>query len=368
LKYELYIMKRKYIYIFLFSVFSFITIILNSCYYQNPVPIPTYQFLNDPIDLIIDKQGTVYITNFYDYNILSLTQSGVVQPFVNVSMQNNCSGDGGLCFYAQLSGPEGITIDNSGNIYFLDGFCRKVHKIDVSTHIMTLIAGNGSRVFSGDGGLAINAGLGSTSNNYFQGITIDNKGNLYISIGNRIRKVNLSTGIITTFAGNGIAGNTGEGVPATVAEFNGPCYLAADDTGNIYITDAGNFIIRKVSITTNIITTIAGKYETGYNGDNIPATAAYLSGPAGIKIDTGGNIYFCDNTRIREIKTKTNFIYTVAGDSISGYSGDGGPATAAELEASAGLAIDPSGNLYFICGGIRKITMSTGIISTVLHY
>ena len=349
----------------------FFTIILSfiSCSQeQQPTPKPEpYQLLNGPAGIISDNVGTIYFTDVVNLHILSITTAGVIQPFVNINMQNGCSSDGGLCFFAALSGPQAIAIDNTGNIYFADGYCIKVYKIDPSTHIMTHIAGNGSDKYSGDGDKAINAGFGGIGS--MLDIAVDTKGNMYVTANDsRIRKIVLSSGIITTFAGNGVVGFGGDNGPATSAQLHYNNYIAVDDTGNLYISDGGNYRIRKVNYVTNIINTIAGTGTSGYNGNNIPASSAQLVSPSGIKVDSGGNICFCDGTRIREIRAKTNLIYNVGGNGISGSSGDGGPATNAEMSPHA-IAFDPEWNIYFINGtpSIRKINMSTGLITTVLH-
>lgn len=285
-------------------------------------------------------------------------------------MQQGCSGDGASCYYAKLNSPQGIAVDSSGNIYFGDDACYSIHKIDAVTHIMTLIAGNGSNAYSGDAGPAVNAGLGSPQLNGPGGIALDNKGNLYVADGNRIRKVVLNTGTITTMAGNGNAGYGGDGGPAVLAQLQNPSFIAADDSGNIYISDGGNYRIRKVSAATNVITTIAGNGTQGYNGDSISAISAELNNPAGIKVDTGGNLYLCDQPLVRFIKAKTNIIYTIAGNGKSGNSGDGGNAASAELNNPFGLTFDYAGNLLILDAGnnnVRKVNISTGIISTVLH-
>ena len=245
---------------------------------------------------------------------------------------------------------------------------------------------NGSQMgyWLGDGGPATSAGICPS------GVAVDTSGNLYIAdkSNNRIRKVD-AAGIITTVAGNGTEGNSGDGGPATSAELAEPCGVAVDAAGNLYIADSMNSAIRKVN-SKGIITTIAGKGVnagiatagySGYSGDNGPATSAGLNGPEAVAVDVYGNIYIADSPRIREVAAVTAIqygismtagnIYTVAGDGqggyLGGYTGDGGPATSAELSQPYGVAVDAAGNIYISDQNnnrIRKVD-TKGIITTV---
>ena len=240
----------------------------------------------------------------------------------------------------------------------------------VSGQVIETIAGNGVAGYSGDGGAAISAELNQPNS-----IRFDRVGNMYIAdwLNNVIRKIDRS-GTITTVAGNGygsttpgIGGYAGDGGPATAAELNGPVDVAFDDGGNMYITDQGNSMIRKVD-PTGIITRVAGTGTLGYNGDGIPATAAQINHPGGIVFDTVGDLYIADegNSRIRKI-SPSGIITTIAGTGIAGYNADGISATSAKLWHPFWLAFSPSRELYFADGSerrIRKIDMS-GIISTV---
>ncbi|MBS1528416.1 MAG: hypothetical protein JST19_22405, partial [Bacteroidetes bacterium] len=231
--------------------------------------------------------------------------------------------------------------------------------------IITTIVGTGTPGSLGDGGPATAAEV-----DLAQGVVKYYAGNLYITDqGNqRIRKVDPFTGIITTVIGNGTAYYSGDGGPATAAEINDASYMDFDNAGNMYFSDVDNDVIRKVSAA-GIISTFAGVYSTyTYNGDGIAATTADLSLPEGIVVDKAtGNVYFCDNlnARIRMVDN-SGIIHTVGGNGTTSYSGDGGPATAAEIANPVGLCMDGSGNLYFSDAAnyrIRKINTS-GIITT----
>ena len=220
-------------------------------------------------------------------------------------------------------------------------------------------------VYSGDGGPATSAGLVAPGE-----VKADSAGNLYITDYNgcRIRKVAAGTGIITTVAGNGTAGYSGDGGPATSAALQYPGGVAIDSAGNLYITDQRNNRIRKVSASTGIITTVAGNGTQGYSGDGGPATSAKLYYPGTIAIDSADNLYFSDqfNNRIRKVDAGTGVITTLAGTGPAGYSGDGGAATHAELGGALGISLDGAGNLYIADYGnnrIRKVDISQSALT-----
>ena len=205
------------------------------------------------------------------------------------------------------------------------------------------VAGDGSCCFSGDGETATNAGL-----SFLYGVALDSSGNIYIadSVNERIRKVTASTGIISTVAGNGTAGYSGDGGLATSAKLFSPGDVAVDSFGNIYIADTENHRIRKVTFSTGVISTIAGNGTSGYSGDGGPATNAELYYPGGVALDSAANVYITDLTnRVRKVTVSTGIISTVAGNGTEGYSGDGGPATSAEIAAVGSPVLDGAGDI-----------------------
>jgi sugar lactone lactonase YvrE/PKD repeat protein len=276
-------------------------------------------------------------------------------------------GDGGPATAAKLDNPWGGRMDAAGNIYIVESSNSRVRKISTSG-IITTVAGNGALAYYGDGGQATAAAL-----NYPFAMGIDAAGNLYIcdSYNNVIRKVTTS-GIISTVAGIDSAGFNGDGIQATAAGLNDPSGLTFDTNGNLYIADTGNNRIRKIS-TSGIISTVAGNGTGGYGGDGGQATATELNQPSAVAIDASGNIFIADddNNRIRMINT-AGIISNIAGSGATGpfkgsYSGDGGLATNATISLPSDLIFDKKGNLY-ICdcdnNRIRKIN-TAGIISTI---
>ncbi len=267
------------------------------------------------------------------------------------------TGDGGLAISAGIYDPKGVAVHPNGNIYFTDN--TRIRMINTSG-IITTVAGSASAAFSGDGGPATLAGIGPVD------IAIDGAGNLYIAdqSNNRVRKVN-SSGIITTIAGNGTYG-TGDGGPALLAGLYTPSGIALDLAGNIYISEYG-CRVQKIS-TSGIITTVAGSNFCSHSGDGGLATLAGFDSPSGIAVDAAGNIFISDSpvNRVRKVNT-SGIISTYAGDGTNVSGGDGGPATSAQISSPLGLEVDAAGNLYITDSGahIRKV-ITNGIISSVV--
>ena len=303
-----------------------------------------------PAGLALDASGNLYIADFVNNRIRKVVHTtGIITTIAGTgdtlgSSYGGYSGDGGPATGADLYNPTGIVLDASGNIFFSDQGNHRIRKIDVSTGIITTVAGNGTAGYTGDGIAATALEL-----YYPCGITLDSAGNLYIADwqNNRIRKVVMSTGIITTIAGTGDAGYSGDGGPATAAKFNKPSGLTFDASGNLYISEYGNNTVRKIVMATGIVTTIAGSGVPGYTGDGGAAATAQLFEPLAVRTDTAGNLYIADwrNYVVRVVWAATGIITTIAGDNINSYSGDGGPATSAGMSSVDGMVLDVHGNL-----------------------
>ena len=235
--------------------------------------------------------------------------------------------------------PTDIALDLAGNIYIADNLNNVVRKVTAATGVISTVAGNGTPGFMGDGGVATSAELHLPT-----GIALDSGGNLYIADqGNEvIRKVAAATGVISTVAGNNTAGDAGDGGAAVSAELNFPNGVAVDSSGNLYIADEGNDVIRKVTAATGKISTVAGSGAPGYSGDGAAAISAKLSLPTAVAVDSSGNLYIADgeNSVIRKVTAATGNISTLAGNGRTGYIGDGGVATSAELYYPYGIAVD----------------------------
>lgn len=277
------------------------------------------------------------------------------------------SGDGGAATAAQLSQPEHVAVDAAGNLYIADSGNYRIRKVDAATGIISTVAGTGAQGSSGDGGAATSAKLSQP-----KGVALDAAGNIYIAdtANNKIRKVTVSTGVIDTVAGTGSPGSSGDGGAATSAKLKQPEGVAVDAAGNIYIADTSNHTIRKVDASTGNIDTIAGTGQPGGTGDGGAATSAKMWFPVGVAVDAAGNVYIADsnNHKIRKVDASTGIISAVAGTGSPGSSGDGGAATAAKIKRSEGVTVDDAGNLYIADTGnhkIRKVDASTGIISTL---
>ncbi|HXB40671.1 MAG TPA: T9SS type A sorting domain-containing protein [Bacteroidia bacterium] len=317
----------------------------------------TLATLNFPTKVASDALGNIYFADNANNAIRKVATTGIITTIAGNGTAGY-SGEGGLATSAVINTPWGVAVHN-GDIYFCDQGNQIIRKIDGGTGIISLVAGTpGVSGYSGDSGLATSATLNSPT-----GLAVDNAGNIYITddYNNRVRKVNTS-GIITTFAGIGVGGFSGDNGPAYSAQISFPAGISADVNGNIYISDNNNQRIRKIN-TSGIITTVAGNGTAGYNGDGIPATTAYLNSPWDAVADAAGNIYIADffNCRVRKVDVNTGLISTYAGSSC-GYGGDGGPATSAHMNAPTGLCLKSNGDLIIIdaySNIIRKVYSTT---------
>jgi len=304
--------------------------------------------ITDPLGMVFDSYGNYYFCNQQCNTVCKVDTNGFYSVIAGPGIFS-VIGDGGPATAAFLNYPNDIAFDTFGNLFIVDAQNYRVRKVDMTTNIISTVVGTGVIGYGGDGGSATLALINSTN-----GIFFDRKNNLFISDcgNNRVRKVN-SMGIISTIAGNGIPGFSGDNGPATNANLNNPFDVIVDKLGNVFFPDALNKRIRKVD-TSGIITTIAGTGIGIYNGDGILATSANF-GPYKIAMDNNGNIFASDsNSRIRKIDT-LGIIHTIAGTGVSGYNGDGIPATVAQINEPSGITTDICGNVYFGDVGNNRI-------------
>jgi hypothetical protein len=304
-----------------------------------------------------DTAGNLYIADALNHRIRKVSTNGIITTVVGTGVPGY-SGDGAAATAAQLYRPTDVAIDAMGNLYIADEFNFVVRKVDTAGIISTY-AGTNISGYSGDGGMANVAQLSRPNT-----ITIDVSGNMYISLyqDGVIRKID-TAGIISTIAGSGAQGYSGDGGQATSASFYEPCKVAIDNSGNLYIADEYNQVVRKVDAS-GIITTVAGNGSAGYSGDGGPATSASINYCEFVQVDGSGNLYIADklNNRIRKVDASSGIITTIVGNGNQGYSGDGSLATSASIYYPEAITFDVNGNLYFSDWGnscVRKVDFSS---------
>ena len=332
--------------------------------------------LNEPNGVYVDASGNVFIADTGNCMIRKVDASTnrITRVAGAVSGGNpSCgySGDGGQATLAQLNKPRAVYVDIDGNIYIADDDNHRIRKVDISTGIITTIAGNGVGGYGGDDGPATSASIQNP-----KGVWVDEVGNVLIADteNHRIRKIGVTPENITTVAGDGTASYSGDDGPATSASLKKPhavCIHEAAAPAYLVIADPSNHRIREVNLNTGIITKVAGTRWSGYNGDNRLARSARLYYPFGVHVDASHNTYIADtyNHRIRKVDGKTGIITTVAGIGSKGFSGDGGPATSARLRYPFNVFLDSTGNIYIVDTynyRIRKVDAATQIITTVV--
>jgi trimeric autotransporter adhesin len=332
--------------------------------------------LNYPVAVAVDASGGVVIADS-DNDAVRRVSGGAIATIAGsfstdtvteiVSATPGYSGDNGPAVQATLNRPNAVAIDAAGNIYVADSDNHAVRKISAGT--ITTLAGNGTAGYTGDNGRATAAQLNLPS-----GVAVDPAGNVYISdFGNNVVRRVSTAGIITTFAGNGRLGFSGDGGPAAQASLSGPLGLAVDSGGNLYIADAANNVVRMVA--SGVITTVAGNGSAGFSGDGGPARTALLNYPVSVAVAADGTLNIADfsNQRVRQV-TGGIINTIIIGRGIRGYfsggvttSGDGDPSTSAQLDYPLGVAVDPLGNLLISDYGNNRIrkVAPTGVISTV---
>jgi len=320
----------------------------------------TAAHIGGPVGSAFDSSGNFYFAIRGSNRVRMVSNTGIINTSVGTGVAG-FSGDGYPATMAQINQPADVAFDVYGNLYIDDYYNNRIRKVDRSSGIITTVVGNGTAAFSGDGGPATAASL-----NYPVFICFDPSNNMYISDwgNNRVRMVN-SLGIISTIAGNGSHGYTSDGGLADTTTLNLVWSMAIDSSGNLILADNGNFRIRKINFSTGIITTIVGNGVGVYSGEGLPATVTQLV-PYGISFDKNWNLFISDlaNQRVYKVDS-AGIVNTIAGNGVGGFIGDGGPATAAELYNPEYNSNDACGNLYISDVAnqrIRKVTFPGTII------
>jgi sugar lactone lactonase YvrE len=312
--------------------------------------IATSARLNLPFNLTFDKSDNIYIADTYNNSIRKIdSETGIISTIIGTADKKLVS---------ELKTPTGLTFDNYQNLYIADLANLRIRKVNLETGSRMTLVGQRSESEAPN----INASLGGPFN-----VVFDKIGNLYISVNgdSKVSKVDFSTGKISTVAGTGVAGFSGDGMEAKEAQLSNPTGLALDGKGNLFISDSGNERIRKVDLTTGIISTVAGTGVTGFSGDGIEATKTELSNPLGLAFNNEGDLFVVDrgNNRVRKINISTGIITTIAGTGEEGYSGDGDLARNAKLSNPTGLAFNNEGDLFVVDRGNNRIRKISGLSS-----
>jgi len=290
----------------------------------------------------VDASGNVYVADASNNRVRIVTRrTGIIATYAGTGVMGS-GGDGMAATSAQLNNPQGVAVDASGNVFIADTNNYKVRLVTKATGTITTYAGTGTAGMSSDGMPATSTSLPYNT----RALAVDSSGNLYIadSTASTVRMVTRSTGIMTTFAGTGTSGSSSDGGLASMASLMSPNALAVDASDNVYIAE--NSRVRVVTRSSATITTIAGTGVYGNSGcDGGTATSALLSNQLSVAVDVSGNVYIAESSRVRMVRWSTGIVTTIAGTGTYG-SGDGSPATSAQLSNVAGVAVDASGNVF----------------------
>lgn len=304
--------------------------------------------LDQPFDVALDRAGNIYFSDTFNHRIRRIDAKSGVITTVAGNGKKGFSGDGGVATEASLNEPYGVEVDSTGNLYIVDRLNYCVRKVDAKTALITTVAGTGGKSgYGGDGGKATDSLLVEPN-----GICLDGKGKLYIAdvAGHRVRVVDLKTGTIFTLLGNGKGVTAGDGGALKDATTNGPRAVAVGPTGLLFVVERNGHCVRVVDTVKETVERFAGTGKKGYTGDSGKALDASFDGPKEIDIDRSGNVFIVDteNEAIRRIDAKTGIVTTVAGKGRNKTPGlgDDGPATSATLGRPHGVAVGADGTIY----------------------
>ncbi|HTI33388.1 MAG TPA: NHL repeat-containing protein, partial [Miltoncostaea sp.] len=302
-----------------------------------------------PVGLTAAPDGTLFVPTPGASTIRRIAPDGRISTYAGTGTAG-FSGDGGQATAAQLDEAVDVALDGAGNLYIADRGNHRVRRV-TPQGVITTIAGTGNNAFSGDGGPATSAELNNPV-----GVTVDAAGNVYIAdeLNHRVRRID-GNGVITTFAGTGVAGSTGDGGPAAAAQLDRPIDVRVDGLGNVFVADIGASRVRRIS-PDGTITTVAGTGVPGFSGDGGPAGAAQINAPIEVVPDAFGNVYISDsaNHRVRRVNG-AGVISTIVGTGTAGFAGDGGPASEARINTPAGVVLNLAGDLFLADRGNNRI-------------
>ena len=295
--------------------------------------------LFEPHSVAVTPSGAILVSDSVDNRVRRIDATGAMTTFAGNGLFGN-AGANVSANAAQVGVPRGLAFDAAGNLFISSGAGATIRRVNAAG-VISLVAGNGVG-FAGDNGPALNAMFFNPN-----GLAVDTLGNLYIAdaSNNRVRRISGTT--ITTFAGTGSVGSGGDGEAAAAAQLSFPRYLAFDRTGNLHIADTNNHRVRRVT-PAGVISTVAGNGAAGFAGDGGAAAAAAVGSPTGIAFDEAGHLYIATANRVRKVDAATQTIATIAGEGNQGFSGDGGLATNARFDIPQGLAIDSTGAVLVV--------------------
>lgn len=306
--------------------------------------------LNAPRDVKVDGVGNIYVLDYLNYRVRKIQTNGLIVTIAGTGVLGS-SGDGSLGTSANIL-PYGIALDKSNNLYISDAAIGTIRKVNATTGIISTIAGTGIQGNTGNGGLATAARLKAVF-----GMAFDTSDNMYVADGMNhvVRRIDKTTGIITRFAGTDTKGNTGDGDFAVLAELDSPYAVATDRKGNVYISDLAANVVRKVDAA-GMISTFAGTGAYGYSGDGGAAVLATFNRPSGLTVDSRGNVYIADadNNVIRKVDTD-GVITTVIGNGTAGFGGDLGPVNGCNLLTPFGIALAANGDMYIADANNQRV-------------
>jgi sugar lactone lactonase YvrE len=296
--------------------------------------------LNQPRDTAVAADGTIYVADTFNNRIRRIASDGTISTVAGTGSPDY-NGDDIAATSASLQWPHDVTVDEGGVVYIADSAHHRIRMV-TTDGVITTVAGTGQPGSTGDGGPATAARIQNPKS------VVVHDGSLYFSsLEDKVRRVDLTSGVITTVAGTDVAGYSGDGGPATSATLDSPQRIAVDSVGNLYVADTGNSVVRRIDAGTGVITTVAGDGTPGSSGNGALATTAQIDHPRGLALDGDQVLYIADSDShcVRRVNLETGIIRRVAGTMEKGFSGDGGPAREAQLYQPRGLSVTPDGDL-----------------------